>query len=143
VAKKRLPDGTATFDGGVELFKNGQAILQDYPIPTEWELDDIRKEQEQEKLKRVEPDAQNQVTARKPQTASSTKKKSWLTEREYADEFNVPRQTLCNWRHLDKKSGRTGAAPGQPVYRKFGTAVRYYVERVPPEVPPALSRDLD
>ena len=37
-------------------------------------------------------------------------------------------QTLANWRHKDRKAGRTEARPGYPVYRRFGKAVRYLLE---------------
>jgi hypothetical protein len=51
----------------------------------------------------------------------------WVSEREYAQRHGLARQTLCNWRHRDRKAGRDHALPGHPVYRRFGRAVRYWL----------------
>jgi hypothetical protein len=52
----------------------------------------------------------------------------WITERQYAELTSISKQTLANWRFRDKKAGRSGAAPGFPVYRRFGRSVRYWVD---------------
>ncbi|MCS7316269.1 MAG: hypothetical protein NZ554_12420 [Bryobacteraceae bacterium] len=51
----------------------------------------------------------------------------WVTAREYARLTGLSMQTLANWRSQDRKAGRQEAAPGKPVYRRFGRAVRYLV----------------
>ena len=37
-------------------------------------------------------------------------------------------QTLANWRYRDRMAGRSGALPGYPQYRRFGRAIRYWIE---------------
>ena len=59
---------------------------------------------------------------------TSTPKRRWLTEREYAEIHAIARQTLRNWRYQDRQAGRDGAAPGKPAYRRFGGAVRYPID---------------
>ncbi len=51
----------------------------------------------------------------------------WVSAKEYARLTGLSAQTLANWRSQDRKVGRQGAAPGKPVYRCFGRAVRYRV----------------
>ncbi len=51
----------------------------------------------------------------------------WITTRELAARLGLSRATLANWRSADLRAGRLGAAPGRPVYRRFGRAVRYAV----------------
>jgi hypothetical protein len=55
----------------------------------------------------------------------------WITDRAYSDLHGIPRQTLINWRHRDRKAGRDQAEAGYPEYRYFGRAVRYWL---PPQV---------
>ncbi len=49
----------------------------------------------------------------------------WVTAQVFAEVYGLRSQTLSNWRYQDRKAGRTEAAPGHPVYRRFGKAVRY------------------
>jgi non-ribosomal peptide synthetase component F len=51
----------------------------------------------------------------------------WVTAAEYAAFAGVSVQTLANWRWQDRKAGRDGPAPGKPLYRRFGRAVRYFL----------------
>jgi len=51
----------------------------------------------------------------------------WVTEEVYAKLHSISRQTLNNWRYLDRKAGRRQAEAGYPQYRYFGAAVRYWV----------------
>jgi hypothetical protein len=51
----------------------------------------------------------------------------WVTERVYSELHSISRQTLSNWRYRDKAAGRSGAALGFPVYRRFGRAIRYWL----------------
>ena len=53
----------------------------------------------------------------------------WVTDRVYSQLHEISRQTLANWRYRDRKAGRTQAAPGYPIYRHFGEAVRYWLPR--------------
>ena len=55
-------------------------------------------------------------------------KGKWVTEKVYAEIHGMSRQTLANWRHADLKAGRNQAEHGKPAYRRFGRAVRYFVE---------------
>ena len=52
----------------------------------------------------------------------------WVTDRTYSELHAISRQTLANWRARDRRAGRTGAAPGYPVYRYYGRAVRYWLD---------------
>jgi len=58
----------------------------------------------------------------------STPTGRWVTEAEYAQYAGLARQTLTNWRHQDRKAGRTEALQGFPRYRRFGRAVRYLAD---------------
>jgi len=60
-------------------------------------------------------------------TAHESRHGRWVTERVYADQYGLSRQTLTNWRYRDLKAGRTEAAPGFPRYKRFGRAVRYFL----------------
>jgi hypothetical protein len=51
----------------------------------------------------------------------------WVTAAEYAAFAGVSVQTLADWRWQDRKAGRDGPAPGKPLYRRFGRAVRYFL----------------
>lgn len=52
----------------------------------------------------------------------------WVTEQVYSAHTSITRQTLTNWRYKDRLAGRSAALPGYPVYRKFGNAVRYWLD---------------
>jgi hypothetical protein len=52
----------------------------------------------------------------------------WVSEKVYGPAHEIQLQTLRNWRYLDRQAGRTHAAPGFPVYRRFGRAVRYLID---------------
>lgn len=52
----------------------------------------------------------------------------WVTAEEVSKVAHLSPGTLANWRWKDLRAGRSGAAPGQPVYRRFGRAVRYLVD---------------
>ncbi len=52
----------------------------------------------------------------------------WVTEAVYSDHTSISRQSLTNWRYKDKLAGRTTAPPGYPVYRRFGRAIRYWLD---------------
>jgi hypothetical protein len=52
----------------------------------------------------------------------------WVTEQVFSEIHSISRQTLANWRYRDRLAGRTEAAPGFPIYRRFGKAVRYLLE---------------
>jgi hypothetical protein len=57
-----------------------------------------------------------------------TKRGIWVTDAKYSEVSGVKRQTLSNWRHLDKVAGRTQPPPGFPMWRRFGTkAIRYWL----------------
>ncbi|MGB9609366.1 MAG: hypothetical protein ACPL7M_00220 [Bryobacteraceae bacterium] len=51
----------------------------------------------------------------------------WITAAELARLLGLHPQTLANWRCRDRREGRDAAAPGRPVYRRFGGCVRYAV----------------
>lgn len=51
----------------------------------------------------------------------------WVSSRQLAKLIGLHPQTLANWRSLDLKEGRGHAAPGRPLYKRFGSAVRYAV----------------
>jgi hypothetical protein len=70
--------------------------------------------------------AQKQIPA--AATATTAPAIRWITEKEYASIHGLHRQTLANWRHVDKLAGREFAAAGYPVYKRFGRAIRYQVE---------------
>jgi hypothetical protein len=59
-------------------------------------------------------------------TTYSANRGRWVSERTYAELHGLARQTLCNWRHQDKKASR-GPQPGKPLYKRFGAAVRYWL----------------
>jgi hypothetical protein len=63
-----------------------------------------------------------------PPHEQQSERARWVTERVYAEVYGLSRQTLTNWRYRDRLAGRSTAAPGQPVYRTFGRAVRYLIE---------------
>jgi len=52
----------------------------------------------------------------------------WVTEVVFAEIHGLSRQTLCNWRYRDHLAGRNEAEAGYPVYKRFGRAVRYWLE---------------
>jgi hypothetical protein len=66
-----------------------------------------------------------QVLERKPIDSATGR---WVNERDYAAHFGIARQTLANWRWLDLQAGRSEAAPGFPRYRRFGRAIRYWLD---------------
>lgn len=51
----------------------------------------------------------------------------WVSGRQLARLLGLHPQTLANWRSLDLKEGRGHAAPGRPLYKRFGSAVRYAI----------------
>ena len=51
----------------------------------------------------------------------------WATAREFARYAKLSVQTLGNWRHRDIEEGRDGPLPGYPKYRRWGSAVRYWI----------------
>lgn len=51
----------------------------------------------------------------------------WISGRELARLLHLHPQTLGNWRYQDRRAGRDHAAPGRPLYKRFGGAVRYAV----------------
>jgi hypothetical protein len=55
-------------------------------------------------------------------------KNRWVTAAIYAEIFGLSEQTLANWRHQDRRAGRTEPRSGYPRYRYFGSAVRYEIE---------------
>ena len=71
-----------------------------------------------------------EVLQRKTTNQQATRGR-WVTEQAYADTFGLARQTLANWRYLDGQGGRSEAAPGYPVYRRFGRAIRYWLDDGP------------
>jgi hypothetical protein len=50
----------------------------------------------------------------------------WVTAKTYGDFYGFTEDVLGNWRYKDKKAKRTEAAPGFPIYKRFGRAVRYW-----------------
>jgi hypothetical protein len=52
----------------------------------------------------------------------------WVSEKVYASSKQLSAQTLTNWRYRDRLAGRSEAAPGYPIYRRFGRAVRYWMD---------------
>lgn len=69
----------------------------------------------------------------------------WVSARQLAAMLGLHPQTLANWRSRDRLAGRDHAAPGKPVYRRFGSAVRYAAlqDGTPLVMPPDSSGDLD
>lgn len=69
----------------------------------------------------------------------------WISGRELARLLRLHPQTLGNWRYHDRLAGRGHAAPGKPVYKRFGAAVRYAVlaDGTPVVMPPDGSGGLD
>lgn len=59
----------------------------------------------------------------------------WMTAQSYARLYHLHPQTLANWRHQDRKAGRSEARPGYPHYRRFGGAVRYLADNRSPDRP--------
>jgi hypothetical protein len=57
----------------------------------------------------------------------------WVPAKVYAAMFCLSVQSLANWRHRDRAAGRNAAAPGFPVYRRWGKAIRYWLDARPPE----------
>lgn len=51
----------------------------------------------------------------------------WVTDRVYSKAYSIPRATLTTWRYQDHRAGRSEAASGYPVYRRWGRAVRYWL----------------
>jgi hypothetical protein len=96
----------------------------DYPTPIQLWESDVR---EPEVLPKTGAPAPKARRATDPEPANS----KWLTAREYHQKYDVPLQTLANWRSKDRKAGRQEAKPGQPHYERFGEAIRYK-----PEPPP-------
>jgi|HubBroStandDraft_4_1064222.scaffolds.fasta_scaffold2309987_1 hypothetical protein len=52
----------------------------------------------------------------------------WVVAKVYAERSGIHIGTLANWRHKDLQEGRDSARPGYPVYRRFGAAVRYWMD---------------
>jgi hypothetical protein len=52
----------------------------------------------------------------------------WVTAKVYAATYGLSEDTLGNWRWKDRIAGRSQAAPGYPLYRRFGRAVRYWLD---------------
>lgn len=69
----------------------------------------------------------------------------WVSARQLAELLGLHPQTLGNWRYHDRLAGRGHAAPGKPVYKRFGAAVRYAVlaDGTPVVMPPDGSGGLD
>ncbi|MDW8356191.1 MAG: hypothetical protein RMK57_16855 [Bryobacterales bacterium] len=53
------------------------------------------------------------------------KRLQWISANELAALLGLHPTTLGNWRSEDLRAGRDHAAPGKPLYRRFGAAVRY------------------
>ena len=51
----------------------------------------------------------------------------WVSAPVYSALFGFSTQTLSNWRQQDRDAGLTEPRPGYPIYRKFGTSIRYWV----------------
>lgn len=66
----------------------------------------------------------------------------WVTEAVYAKIHGLNRQSLTNWRCVDRAAGRSEAARGYPQYRYFGAAVRYRIEGCTPAEIVAAERAL-
>lgn len=52
----------------------------------------------------------------------------WVTAKVYAKHFGLSIYVLANWRYDDKCAGRAQPESGFPVYKRFGRAVRYWLE---------------
>lgn len=52
----------------------------------------------------------------------------WISAREFSRLTGISPQTLANWRYQDRLAGREGPLPGYPLYRRFGGAIRYYLD---------------
>ncbi len=53
----------------------------------------------------------------------------WVTAKQFSSITGIPVGTLAIWRHQDRKAGCAEPQPGKPRYRRFGTAVRYWLPR--------------
>ncbi len=53
----------------------------------------------------------------------------WVAARDYSRITGIPLGTLANWRHQDRKCGRDEPAGDKPRYRRFGSAVGYWLPR--------------
>lgn len=53
----------------------------------------------------------------------------WVTARQFSSITSIPVGTLAHWRHQDRQAARAEPQPGKPRYRRFGTAVRYWLPR--------------
>lgn len=51
----------------------------------------------------------------------------WAPDTVYAAHFSISRGTLANKRHFDLVAGRSGPLPGEPIYRRFGRIIRYWI----------------
>jgi hypothetical protein len=51
----------------------------------------------------------------------------WVPTHVYAERFGLNAATLANKRHHDLQAGRSGPLPGEPIYRRFGRIVRYWI----------------
>lgn len=62
------------------------------------------------------------------QNTTGQRRGRWVNTRTFADITGLSPQTLTNWRYEDGKAGRKSASEGYPTYRRFGRAVRYWLE---------------
>lgn len=56
------------------------------------------------------------------------KKGRWVSPKEFAELTGTNEQTLANQRSKDRKAGCPDGRPEYPKHKKFGTAVRYWLE---------------
>ena len=52
----------------------------------------------------------------------------WISARAFSRLTGIFPQTLANWRYRDRLAGRDGPLSGYPLYRRFGGAIRYYLD---------------
>ena len=51
-----------------------------------------------------------------------------VTPKVYSALKGISENTLGAWRLEDQRAGRNEALPGKPVYRRYGRAIRYWLE---------------
>jgi hypothetical protein len=67
---------------------------------------------------------------KKPKPDSLPSSQCWITAQEYSRLTGIAKQTLANWRMADCRDGEI--PPDRPVWRRFGSAIRYWAGDLAP-----------
>lgn len=79
-------------------------------------------------MRKRETVAADETKRKPPQSAAILQAGGrWITARDYSELHSIPVKSLDAWRYRDHLQGRTTAAEGYPVYRRFGRSIRYWV----------------